>query len=90
MTGICVVNAEVNCSLTWHVLLPDCMPVQASDCHKAGDMEQAERLYKKALDLRPHNAKVHQLLGALLIQRYRTGEVRLSLLRSTSLDITGN
>ena len=66
--------------------------MQASDYHKEGDMEQAERLYKKALDLLPRScpsgevpsdlqqqhADVHHLLGALLIQRYGTGEVRLS------------
>ena len=52
--------------------------MQANDCHKEGDMEQAERLYKKALDLQPQSADVHHLLGALLIQRYGTGEVRPS------------
>ena len=60
--------------------LPTDPPVtmQANDCHKEGDMEQAERLYKKALDLQPQSADVHHLLGALLIQRYGTGEVRPS------------
>lgn len=60
------------------VMMLHCM--QASDCHKDGDMEQAERLYKKALDLQSQNAEVHHLLGALLIQRYGTGEVRSYLM----------
>ena len=56
-----------------------CTSLQASACHKDGDLEQAERLYKKALDLRPQNADLHHQFGALLVQRYKTGEVRLHI-----------
>lgn len=50
--------------------------IQAQDLHKNGDLEQAERLYKHAIEQDSLNADAHHLLGALLVQRHGTDEVR--------------
>lgn len=53
-----------------------CVNVQAQNMHKNGDMEQAERLYQRAIDQDSTNADAHHLLGALLVQRHGTDQVR--------------
>ena len=55
------------------------------ECHSAGDLESAERLYREALAEDPDNARARFRLGALLAQHKRNDEAVIQLERARDL-----
>jgi hypothetical protein len=64
----------------WPARKPCPALLQAIDLHRDGDLEQAERLYKRALDADQQCADAHHMLGALMILRYGKDEVSCNIL----------
>ncbi len=59
---------------------PDRLVVEALDLHRQGKLDDAEAIYRRALDSNPDHADSLQLLGALSLQRRHTQDA-ISLLR---------
>lgn len=65
---------------------PDQVFESAVSAHEAGDLERAERLYRRVIDLAGEDAVSLELLGAVLVRLERRDEAIDALDRSISMD----
>lgn len=65
---------------------PDQVFESAVSAHEAGDLDSAERLYRRVIDLEGEDPVSLELLGAVLVGLQRAGEAITALDRSLSLD----